>query len=88
MNTILDPKEFGGYVLADGKSIPYQLIASQRSDCCSSRSVYLVTLLSGSDLYFCHHHFRKHEKALREQSVYILDESTSLVENKFIGSEN
>jgi hypothetical protein len=39
-----------------------------------------VTLQSGSELFFCAHHARRFDSALREQAASIYDESERLVD--------
>ena len=89
MNTILDHNDTSfEYILADGKSIPYELLNTHRADCCSARAVYRVTLNSGNLLFFCNHHFNVHSFELHQQSKSILDESKSLLDIRTQGSAN
>lgn len=67
---------------------PYTLNALDRADCCGVRAVAMVTLKSGSDLYFCGHHYQKHLPKLINITTFILDERSSLVENRLVGSAN
>ena len=55
------------------------LVATDRCDRCGAQAYVRVTLLSGSELFFCAHHARRFESALREQAAEIYDESERLV---------
>jgi hypothetical protein len=54
------------------------LTASDRCDRCGAQAYVRVTLLSGSELFFCAHHAREHEPRLREVAVAIYDETRRL----------
>lgn len=54
----------------DGKR---QLVLSDRCDRCSSQAFVLVKMVAG-ELYFCGHHYSKHQKALDSMSFEIIDE--------------
>lgn len=53
------------------------LTANDRCDKCQSQAYFLAIFDSG-ELYFCRHHFRKHEDSLREHAYYIIDQSEAL----------
>lgn len=50
-----------------------QLLVSDRCDRCGSQAFVLVKMVAG-ELYFCGHHYNKHEKALIKMSFEIIDE--------------
>lgn len=54
------------------------LTTADRCDRCNSQAYVCVTMPSTLDLFFCLHHFRKHETKLRSQALFILDESEKL----------
>ena len=56
------------------------LVAGERCDRCGAKAYVRVTLQSGSELFFCAHHARRFESALREQAVEIHDESKQLAD--------
>jgi hypothetical protein len=56
------------------------LVAGDRCDRCGAQAYVRVTLNSGSELFFCAHHARRFESALREQAAEIYDESERLAE--------
>ncbi len=56
------------------------LVATDRCDRCGVQAYVRVTLQSGSELFFCAHHARRFESALREQAARIHDESERLVD--------
>ena len=56
------------------------LVATDRCDRCGAKAYVRVTLQSGSELFFCAHHARRFESALREQAVEIYDESEQLAD--------
>jgi hypothetical protein len=45
-----------------------------RCDSCNAKAYYMVRFEFG-DLFFCRHHFVKHEEALLEKAFDIYDES-------------
>lgn len=57
--------------------------ARDRCDACGSQAYYLVKLLEG-ELYFCRHHFLKHEETLTKISYEIIDESIKLEPQKVL----
>ena len=56
------------------------LVATDRCDRCGVQAYVRVTLQSGSELFFCAHHARRFDSALREQAARIHDESERLVD--------
>lgn len=46
---------------------------ADRCDRCGAQAFVLAKLVAG-ELYFCGHHFAKHEKDIREASFEIIDE--------------
>jgi len=54
------------------------LVATDRCDRCGAQAYVRVTLQSGSELFFCAHHARRFESALRDQAAEIYDESERL----------
>lgn len=50
---------------------------SDRCDRCNSQALVWVNGVAG-DLYFCRHHFLKHEDKLREYAFEIIDETYKL----------
>lgn len=52
---------------------------SDRCDRCGSQAFYWVNGVSG-DLYFCRHHFMKHEDAIRNYAFEVIDETHKLNE--------
>jgi len=56
------------------------LTATDRCDRCGAQAYVRTTLLSGSELLFCAHHWHDNEAALREVAVEIHDETERLVE--------
>lgn len=50
-----------------------QLVLADRCDRCGSQAFVLVKMVAG-ELYFCGHHYNKHEKALTKMSFEIIDE--------------
>lgn len=53
--------------------------ASDRCDRCGSQAFYWINGVTG-DLYFCRHHFLKHEEAIRSYAFEIIDETHKLNE--------
>ena len=56
------------------------LVATDRCDRCGVQAYVRVTLQSGAELFFCAHHARRFDSALREQAAEIHDESERLVD--------
>ncbi|MEP6597971.1 MAG: hypothetical protein ABJB98_00805 [Actinomycetota bacterium] len=56
------------------------LTAADRCDRCGAQAYVRVTMLSGSQLYFCVHHAREYEPGLRALAASIDDESQRLSE--------
>jgi hypothetical protein len=56
------------------------LTAADRCDRCGARAYVRVTLLSGGELYFCAHHAREHEAALRAVAADLEDATDDLAE--------
>ena len=52
-----------------------EVISRNRCDRCIAKACYMTVFDSG-DLYFCSHHFLKHEEVIRENAYYVIDEST------------
>jgi hypothetical protein len=50
---------------------------TDRCDRCQSQALVWVNGVSG-DLYFCRHHFLKHEEGLRQYAFEIIDETYKL----------
>jgi hypothetical protein len=57
------------------------LTANDRCDACGAQAYYAVELKSG-ELFFCRHHFAKHEDTLISIAVDIYDESEALIQPK------
>lgn len=53
------------------------LNATDRCDRCSGQAFFWVNGVSG-DLFFCRHHFLKHEESIRAYAFEIIDESHKL----------
>lgn len=53
------------------------LKVSDRCDRCQAQAFVKVSGTSG-ELYFCGHHFRKHEEALTKYAYEIIDERDSI----------
>lgn len=56
------------------------LTAADRCDRCGARAYVRVELPSGGELFFCAHHARMHEDALRAVAREIHDETDGLAE--------
>ena len=56
------------------------LTATDRCDRCGAQAYVRTTLLSGSELLFCAHHWHDNEAALRDVAVEIRDETERLAE--------
>lgn len=56
----------------------FTLNAHDRCDACQSRAYFRVTLSSFKELFFCCHHGRKFEAALRPTSLNWVDESEAI----------
>jgi len=56
-----------------------KLLVSDRCDRCGAQAFVLVKMVAG-ELYFCSHHFNKHEKALDSMAFEIIDERWSINE--------
>jgi hypothetical protein len=50
-----------------------QLILADRCDRCGAQAFVLVKMVAG-ELYFCGHHYDKHQKSLNKMSFEIIDE--------------
>lgn len=57
------------------------LKVSDRCDRCNAQAFVSVKVSSGS-LFFCGHHFRKHESALVSQGAEVLENKTSAINSK------
>ncbi len=53
------------------------LQVTDRCDRCQSQALVWVNGVNG-DLYFCRHHFLKHEESLRQYAFEIIDETYKL----------
>ena len=53
------------------------LNATDRCDRCNGQAYFWVNGVSG-DLFFCRHHFLKHEDVIRDYAFEIIDESHKL----------
>jgi len=51
-----------------------KILSRHQCDRCIAKACYMTVFDSG-DLYFCNHHFRKHEESIREIAYYVIDES-------------
>lgn len=49
------------------------LNVADRCDRCRAQA-FVLTQVEGVDLYWCGHHFARHEAALREVAVHVVDE--------------
>lgn len=56
------------------------LTAVDRCDRCGAQAYVRATMLSGSELLFCAHHWNENEVALRAVAATIYDESDRLSE--------
>jgi hypothetical protein len=56
------------------------LTATDRCDRCGAQAYVRATMLSGSELLFCAHHWHDNESRLREIASSIHDESDRLAE--------
>lgn len=54
------------------------LTTADRCDACGAQAYVRVVLASGNDLFFCGHHARQKEQALRELSVHWDDQTERL----------
>lgn len=54
------------------------LTAADRCDRCGAQAYVRTTMVSGSDLLFCAHHWHENETRLREIAVTIHDETERL----------
>ena len=89
MPNVLDtePMDFA-YEQVDGQKIPFILTSHyERSDCCGVKACVMVEFKPDEILFFCHHHYKKHEDALFISASYIRDETLSLITNRLIGSD-
>lgn len=50
---------------------------SDRCDRCQSQALVWVNGIAG-DLYFCRHHFLKHEESIRQYAFEVIDETYKL----------
>jgi hypothetical protein len=50
-----------------------QLLIADRCDRCGSQAFVLVKMVAG-ELYFCGHHYQKHQKTLDKAAFEIVDE--------------
>lgn len=50
-------------------------ISTYQCNRCVAVAFYMIVFDSG-DLYFCNHHFRKYEEAIRETAYYVIDDSS------------
>lgn len=58
------------------------LTQKERCDQCNAQSYYRVTFESGN-LFFCHHHYKRHEAVIFETALDVVDESQLL--QSFVG---
>jgi len=65
----------------------YVLKAIDRCDSCNAQALVLVKGVTG-ELMFCNHHYNKNAKALEIFAYEIINESSKLIQNKLMGSEN
>jgi hypothetical protein len=56
------------------------LTAADRCDRCGAQAYVRATMVSGSELLFCAHHWHENESALREVAESIQDETDRLVD--------
>jgi hypothetical protein len=56
------------------------LAATDRCDRCGAQAYVRATMVSGSELLFCAHHWHENETALRQVAEAIHDESERLAE--------
>lgn len=85
---VTDTKNEIKMFVPDGLTQKFKLTAIDRADCCDARAYYKVELKSSRLLYFCHHHYMKHKKALLLQTLRVRDESVQLTHNRHVGSSN
>ena len=57
------------------------LTAADRCDRCNAQAYVRVVLNSGSELFFCAHHYTKHAASLSERALEIQDETHRLNEH-------
>ncbi len=55
-----------------------QLTATDRCDRCGAQAYVRVTMVSGSELFFCAHHAREYEPKLKALEASIQDETERL----------
>ena len=70
MNTMIDEEV---------KVKEWKLNALDRCDSCNAKAFYMVRFEFG-ELFFCRHHFVKHEDALMEKAYDIFDDSDFIEE--------
>ena len=56
-----------------------QLLIADRCDRCGSQAFVLVKMVAG-ELYFCGHHYQKHQQTLDRVAFEIIDERWSINE--------
>jgi hypothetical protein len=60
---------------------PHRLKISDRCDACGARA-YVAAEVNGTDLFFCAHHFARHEDHVRAAAAELLDERWQLEESE------
>jgi len=65
----------------------YILGPQDRCDACSAEALVKINGVAG-ELFFCGHHYNKHEEKLKDYAFEIVDEREKLIQNRLIGSEN
>jgi hypothetical protein len=65
----------------------YEITVQDRCDRCSAQA-YVLARSEKGDLFFCGHHYKKHEEAVKSWAEEVIDEREKLEENKLIGSQN
>lgn len=55
------------------------LTAADRCDRCSAAAKVIAVLPSGSELFFCRHHFTEHEAGLAKMGATITEPTAELV---------
>lgn len=53
----------------------------EQCDVCEAQSYFMVSFEAG-ELFLCKHHYMKHEEAIFEKALDVVDESELLVSNK------
>jgi hypothetical protein len=66
-------------IIKEKEEVKYLLTTLDRCDRCSAQAWVLIKGLNGQ-LYFCSHHYEKHENKLNEWAYEVIDERARLTE--------